>query len=59
VVSITTVTVPVGTDDGKTVEIAGSLMAVGTTEIVTVVKNVGIGVVHELAGTDTTFELGK
>jgi hypothetical protein len=59
VVSIMTVTVPVGTDEGKTVEMAGSLITVGIAEIVTVVKKVGTGVDHELAGTETTFELGK
>jgi hypothetical protein len=59
VVSIITVTVPVATLYGKTVEIAGSLITVGTALIVTVVKKVGTGVLHELAGTEIMLELGK
>lgn len=59
VVSIITVTVPVATLSGKTVEIAGSLITVGTALIVTVVKKVGTGVLHELAGTEIMLELGK
>jgi DNA helicase TIP49 (TBP-interacting protein) len=59
VVSIITVTVPVATLSGKTVEISGSLITVGTALIVTVVKKVGTGVLHELAGTEIMLELGK
>jgi len=52
------VTVPVGTDGAKTVEIAGRVIETGDTDTVTVVNHEGIGVVHELAGTETIFELG-
>jgi hypothetical protein len=55
---ITTVTVLVATEYGKTVESDGSVIAVGTYDKVTVVNQVGTGVVHELSGTETKFELG-
>jgi len=58
VVWIITVTVSVGTDDGRTVEIAGSVITVGMAVSVTVEIQVGIGVVHVLAATVTIFELG-
>lgn len=48
----------VATEYGKTVESDGSVIAVGTYDKVTVVNQVGTGVVHELSGTETKFELG-
>jgi len=49
--------VEVGTP-GKTVDGFGRVTKVGTVSRVTVANQVGIGVVHELAGTETKLVLG-
>jgi len=57
VVWIYSVMVDVGTP-GKTVDGFGKVTKVGTVSRVTVGNQVGIGVVHELAGTETKLVLG-